>query len=166
MKTRELHLWDQIEILQQEIHPIHQDTPDMIYNEAMLRIVKYRDGQSPLAKMKKVGKKNPDGLWHLNMAFLYAYNRKLRHATRHYRQASLVEIPPQIISEIESFMVWIIEQEPMQKHLFYCLGFFNWKIKGDEVQALKDFASFLALPLPALFVQERQLVQTWMNDLS
>jgi hypothetical protein len=31
MKTRELHLWDQIEILQQEIHPIHQDTPDMIY---------------------------------------------------------------------------------------------------------------------------------------
>ncbi|SEF48937.1 hypothetical protein SAMN05216403_102131 [Nitrosospira multiformis ATCC 25196] len=164
MKTRVLDIWDDIEIRLKEVHPAHQNSPDMIYCEAMLHIVKYRDSRLPLTKMKKIGK-DGDAVWHLNMAFLYAYNGNLRNAARHYNQAALIEIHPETIAQVESFMVWIIEQDPKQKHLFYCLGFFNWKIKGDEVQARKDFESFLELPLSEVFSKEKQLVQTWMSEM-
>lgn len=159
-----LHIWDSIEILLEQIHPTHQNSPDMIYIGAMLSVVKYSNGRSPLTPMKKIGK-DPDGVWHLNMAFLSAYNGNLRNAARHYKKAAFFEIYPEVISQIESFMVWIIEQDSKQKHLFYCLGLFNWKIKGDEVWARKDFESFLESSPPQLFLKERQLVQTWMDEM-
>lgn len=107
-------------------------------------------------------------VWHLNLAFLLAYKGDLKGAVRHYRSGS--KLPPaeddtEVISQVESFMVWVLDQEPHKVQLHYALGFFNWKIKGDPVQARKDFETFLAKTTEGVFQKERELTEEWLHQL-
>ncbi|HLG25859.1 MAG TPA: hypothetical protein VI588_03675, partial [Candidatus Gracilibacteria bacterium] len=127
--------------------------PSVVLLSAIYAFVQNRDVQKALknlAKLKKITKDsektNLAGAWNCSMAFLYAYNGNLNVAIRHYRKAAMAAVEPDIIAQVESFLCWVLEKEPEKYQLYYCLGFFNWKIKGDVVQAEKDFRAPLKTP--------------------
>lgn len=69
------------------------------------------------------------------------------------------------LSEVEDFIVWVLEEEPDKYQYHYCLGFFNWKIKGDLHQSVNDFEAFLSNIKQGEFVKERDLAQQWISEI-
>ena len=63
-------------------------------------------------------------------------------------------------------MVWIIGEEPKKYQFHYCLGFFNWKIKGDLQQALNDFKEFLKVDQDNNFMKEKELAAEWSSGIN
>ena len=78
------------------------------------------------------------------MGFLYAYDGSMKKATHMYSQGALYEMPGDLITELESFMCWVLENDPSKFQIHYCLGLLNQNLKGDNIQAKKDFNLFLA----------------------
>ncbi len=106
------------------------------------------------------------GGFNYSMAFLYAYDGNLASAIRHYRRATKSVVSIGMLTQIEDFICWVLEREPDKYQLHYCLGFFNWKAKGDLVRALKDFEKFLELRHEDEFNKERELAEKWMAELA
>lgn len=114
-----------------------------------------------LKKCKRVN----EPAWRLNLAFLKAYQKDLRKAIQQYRKCKDYEISPRTINEVEDFMVWILSEEPDKYQYHYCLGFFNWQIKGDLHQAIKDFELFLENAKSEDFKQEKKLALDWISEI-
>ena len=94
----------------------------------------------------------------MNVGFLLAYESDLRSAIRNYRQALLQStVPAEVIGKIEDFMLHVATAEPQKYQLYYCLGFLNWKFKGDLVQAAADFSTFIAHRREGEFAKEVEL---------
>jgi hypothetical protein len=164
-ETRAPNNWEQIEAQLKRLHPVHRTGNPMIFAEAILQFVKYRNVEGALTLLKNASDAE-NAIWHLNVAFLRAYNDDLKRAAQHYRKAAFFEVDANTVSQVESFMVWVLEQEPQKKaQLHYCLGIFNWRIKGDKIQAKKDLANFLRLSTPTAFGKERQLAEKWIKQL-
>ncbi len=111
-------------------------------------------------------KKSPDtdtAVWHYNVAFLNAYRGDLKSAVRHYRQGTQYEHDPNGIAQVEEFICWTLQQQPDKYQLEYCLGFFNWQVKGDVLQAKKDFLSFLNRCEENAFRKEKELTTKWLT---
>jgi tetratricopeptide (TPR) repeat protein len=106
-----------------------------------------------------------DPIWHFNLAFLEAYKGDLKKSIRQYRKGASYNILPTTLSEVEDFMVWILEEEPDKYQYYYCLGFFNWEIKGDLVQALHDFNKFLEHTKNGEFIKEKALATKWISEI-
>ncbi len=123
-----------------------------------------RDMKTALSCVNKC-KKYDDPIWHFNLAFLHAYNKDLAKAIRQYRIGANYEIEPITLSELEDFIVWIIEAEPEKCQFHYCLGFFNWKIKGDILQARDDFKKFLNNCNDGQFEKEKELTVKWITEI-
>lgn len=149
----------------ESVHQSHQDLEDVLYLKAILTFVQSRDVAGALQILNKV-KERGTAVWHLNVAFLYAYKGDMLKATRHYRHAARLEAEADVIQQVESFLVWVLEQDPDRIQLYFCLAFFNWQLKGDEIRAVKDFQQFVENPEAAKrFPKERQLAEEWMNAL-
>jgi hypothetical protein len=71
-----------------------------------------------------------------------------------------------VLTQLEDFMCWILEEEPDKYQFHYCLGFFNWKAKGDNIQGQKDLEKFLELGSEKEFVKERELAKEWIKEIS
>ena len=105
---------DEIERCLQQLSAPDKETPVAVNLMAMLAFLRFRDTERAISLMRRSN--SPSQLvWHVNLAFLYAYGGNLKLAIRHYRKAS--EIPPQadwhnVIAQVESFMVWLLEVEP------------------------------------------------------
>lgn len=132
-----------------------------------------RDPQKSLAFLKQGkgvdrGDVEPDlvAARNCNVAFLFAYNGDLKAATRHYNRAAAAGIKADTMNQIEDFMCHILQVEPEKYQLHFCLGVFNWKIKGDEIQAAEDFNKFLESGDDNRFQKERGLAARWRNQLS
>jgi len=106
-----------------------------------------------------------DPIWHFNLAFLRAYENDLKKSNRQYRICENYDVSPVTLSEVEDFMVWVLEEEPDKYQYHYCLGFFNWKIKGDLLQSVKDFKKFLSSVKRGEFSKEKDLAQTWISEI-
>jgi len=110
-------------------------------------------------------KRYDDPIWHFNLAFLRAYENDLKRSIRQYRICANYDVTPVTLSEVEDFIVWILEEEPNKYQYHYCLGFFNWKIKGDMQQAVNDFEEFLKRGNQDEFAKERDLAQSWISEI-
>lgn len=106
-----------------------------------------------------------DPIWHFNLAFLFAYENNLKKSIYEYRIGAKYELLPETISQIEDFIVWILEDEPNKYQYYYCLGFFNWKIKGDLKRALYDFKIFLNSAKQGEFEKEKDLANKWVTEI-
>jgi hypothetical protein len=139
-----------------------------IYETFLLRsiflFVQNRDAKGAIAALKKC-KGNADGVWLYNLAFLHAYIGNLMKAIQYYRNATSLRVEPLVISQIEELICWLIEEEPLKYQLHYCLGFINWKVKGDHTQAIKDFEIFLSLGSDQEFIKERELACKWISEI-
>ena len=68
-------------------------------------------------------------------------------------------IETEAINQIEGFLNWAIEDNPGEYQLNYCLGFFNWQIRGDNLQAIENLQKFLSLCNKDEFVKEQDLAK-------
>lgn len=108
----------------------------------------------------------PDGPWYLNMAFLFAYKGNLKRAAQLYRQAAMLELPPDVPAQIEEFQTWVLGEEPGKVQLHYSLGLLNRDIKGDIQRASEEFRLFVDSPGSVPFPKERELAQEWLRSHS
>lgn len=99
------------------------------------------------------------------MAFLFAYDGYLKGAIQQYRQASKSKTKPEILPKIEEFIVWLLREEPDKYQLYYCLGYINRNIKGDDSLAIKDFENFLKYCPETNFAKERELAEKWIQEM-
>lgn len=145
--------------------PEYQDTKEALNLRAILAFILREDIDEAIALIKKIkGRGHPQ--WHLNLAFLLGYKGELKNAIRHYRLAAgLADIQPEMLAQIEDFIVCILEKKPDKHQLYYCLGFFNWKIKGDLARAVKDFKSFIENATAPEMESERKLSLIWVEEI-
>jgi tetratricopeptide (TPR) repeat protein len=132
--------------------------------KAIFVFLQSRDIIEALKTLKKC-RSTSDGTWHYNMGFLHAYRGNLKKAIQCYNNALKLPIAPDIIAKIEEFMVWVLEQEPEKYQLYYCLGYINWKEKGDSLQALNDFMKFISSGEEIDFIKERELAEKWIKEI-
>lgn len=162
------HSEDAVEKLHMYLAPIEAGTyrsPATLNLLAICAFLRNRDVDRSLHWLEQIVAQNRDGTWHLNVAFLYAYKGNLRRAVRHYRSAGRLRIEPEVIGKIEDFVCHIAQIEPSKCQLYFCLGFFNWHIKGDTVQAAKDFGAFVSTPSSSQYPMEVQLAGRWVEEL-
>lgn len=122
-----------------------------------------RDIDSSFENLKKI--KDTSAVWNFNMAFLYVYQGNLKKASQHYREAALHQSEPDLLSQIEDFMCWVLTEEPEKYQFYFSLGFFNRYVKGDELSARKDFDNFLNFGSSDEYIKERSLAEEWIKEI-
>lgn len=132
---------------------------------AIHSIIAHDNSAAALTHLKAVKNQN-DALWNYNVAFIYGYQGKLKNATRHYREGSLGACDGDTLSQIEEFMCWVVEKRPNHYQIYYCLAQFNWRAKGDLIQAIDDFRKFIAACEGTDFSAERELAAQWITELT
>ena len=140
-------------------------TPRYYNLQAIYCFINNQDTQKSLDWLNKHKKSNRDATWDCNTAFLRAYDGDLKSASRDSRRCAELIPPAEIISMIEEFLLLFATREPEKFQLYFCLGYFNWKIKGDNIAAIKDFKKFIENENIDLFSKEKELVEGWIEDL-
>ncbi len=79
--------------------------------------------------------------------------------------AAKLPMIPDLIAKIEDFLLLVATTEPPKYQLYYC-GFFNWHVKGDLLQATKDFENFLCFGEETEFAKEKELARKWLKELN
>lgn len=153
-------------IMLQKIDYEQYKRPSIAFFMSIYHFLHDRNVAMALVWLNKCTKQNRNSVWHFNQAFLHAYQGDLKTAIRHYRVAITLPMTPDLIDKIEDFLLFVATNEPAKYHLFYCLGFFNWQVKGDNMQATKDFEKFLQSGEATEFVKERELTHSWLRELS
>lgn len=136
---------------------------NLILIKAIERFLTKRDVNKSI-KMLKNCRKIKDPVWKMNLAFLYAYKENMPTAIRYYKECLKKEFHADTLSQIEEFICWVIDNDKTY-HLYYCLGFFNWKFKGDKLQASKDLAEFLDKCSSNKFVNEFKFANDWLKEI-
>lgn len=141
-----------------------KSNPDILNLFAIHKFLSEWDVDAALEYLMR-SKQEDRAIWHYNVAFLRGYKGDLKTAIRHYRLGTQYELDPRAISQIEDFICWVIQKQPHKCQLEYCLGFFNWKVKGDALCARKDFQSFLERCEKSTFEKERELARKWIAEI-
>lgn len=167
--TREQKFIDEVGKHLEKVGDESRSETGVLLLSAVHAFVKYRDTEKALRYLKRIkgaAKGSTDSkivaVWNYNVAFLNAYNGDLKVAIKHYRRAAMIAVEPDIIDQVEGFLCWVLEQEPEKYQINFCLGFFNWRTKGDVIQAEKDFDKFLKARRDKEFEREKGLVEKWL----
>lgn len=140
-------------------------TSEMLILASIYHFLSAKDIDKSINCLNQISKQFRDAVWHFNQAFLSAYEGDLKKTIRHYRNGMNFEITTDLITKVEDFLCLIVADEPDKVQLHYCLGFLNWKIKGDHLQAGNDFRKFLSLGAAANFQKESELSAQWLNEI-
>ncbi len=124
-----------------------------------------RDVEKARKLLNRCKKEHRVAIWYMNQAFLAAYAEDLKRSLQHYRKALKFDISADLLSKIEDFIVYIVKIEPEKYQLYYCLGFFNWKFKGDNIQAIKDLEKFLSHENKDEFVKAKEIAGSWLKEI-
>lgn len=120
----------------------HLITAHLLFLRALCHFLVDGDTKAARAELKRI-KGGRDSVWYFNMGFLYAYEGSMKKATHMYHQGTLYEMPGDRISDLESFMCWVLENDASRYQVHYCVGLLNENIKGDVIQAKLDYQAFL-----------------------
>lgn len=148
----------------EQIGDPQQDKVEYINFKAIYVFLKDRDSARAIECLKRI-KDDSNSTLHYNFAFLYAYQGDCRKSIRHYRKAVHGEVPADVLDQLESWMCWLLVEEPYKYQIHYCLGFFNWQAKGDLIRAKKDFENFLNSGDDTEFSKERELAKKWISEI-
>ncbi len=159
---------NEIEEVGRNLNKIPASYASSTYGVILLRsifmFVHYRDVKGAIAILKKC-KGISNAIWHYNLAFLYAHTGDLKKAVQRYRSGMNLPVDPSDFAQIEEFIIWVIEQEPIKYQLYYCLGFINLEIKGDHKQAKIDLEKFLSHGTEHEFAEERIIARKWISEI-
>ena len=163
-KTQDKNALSQIALNLNKISIDLADNYDVLLLRSIEAFLNERRIKEAIEYTKKC-KRYDNPTWHFNLAFLRAYEGRLIKTIQQYRICANYDVSPATLSEVEDFMVWILEEEPEKYQYHYCLGFFNWKIKGDLHQAINDFGEFLKHIRNGEFLKEKDLAQKWISEI-
>lgn len=135
------------------------------YFKAIGQFLKNRDVNTSIKTVKSCPKSNRDAVWHLNLAFLEAYKGNLNKSLQHYRNSIKFNLSVETLSQIEGFISNILEIEPDKVQLYFCLGYINWKIKGDNIRAIKDYSQFIELADNTTFCEQLHFARKWVEEI-
>jgi tetratricopeptide (TPR) repeat protein len=161
------HNHDLIEQIYSEVLKIESRTVSIrtIYLKAISVFLMYKDVDQAMKIIKTCPKGHRDAIWHFNLAFLEGYKGNINKAMQHYRNALKFTIEVESLNQIESFLTHIADNEPNACQLYFCLGYINWKIKGDNKQAINDYNRFIELANEDVYNKEVTYAKKWINDL-
>lgn len=147
-----------------KIHPKQRNNYEYILLESIYLFLAEKNTTKAISILKKC-KRNRNGTWRLNLAFLFAYIGDLKGAYKEYCLAQRMTLSDPILIEVESFICSTLESDPTKYQFHYCLGVINWYLKGDKKQALKDFKNFISEIKNGEYIFEKSQVENWINKL-
>jgi hypothetical protein len=147
------------------INPEQYSTMHVLGLNAIYAFLKAKSVARAIEWLYKIATPLRDSVWNLNVAFLLAYEGNLRGAIAHYRRALEQPMQADVIGKIEDFVHHVATTEPGKYQLYYCLGFFNWKVKRDLQQARQDFTTFIQCRRGNEFEKEVKLATKWLAQL-
>ena len=157
----------QIDIIENNLNLVpdnHKNKITYYTLSSIVKFIKHKDTYAAIQCLNKI--ENKDYLWYFNMAFLNAYTGNIKKSIQLYRKALKLNLEPEKIIEVEEFIFWILETEPDKYWLYYCLGFYNWKIKYDLNQAKADFEKFIEKREADKYTRERELALAWIGNIN
>ncbi|MGZ0019872.1 tetratricopeptide repeat protein [Nitrosomonas sp. wSCUT-2] len=163
-ETRDPDYLTEVDEWLDKIDEVIKDSKSVLFLRAITTFLTTRSVEEAIAMLRRVNESN-NQIWQCNMAFLYAYKGDLKKAIQHYRYADRCDHQQEKLFQIEDFIHWLIEQEPAKYQLYYCLGFINMKIKGDQILAVKNFKKFLEMCDESEYIKEKELAQNWVSEL-
>ena len=163
-ETRNFDYLTEVDEWLDRIDKVVKDDRTVLFLRSITTFLTTRSVDKAIDMLKRV-KESDNQIWQCNMAFLYAYKGSLKKAIQHYRYAERCDYQQENLFQIEDFIHWLIEQEPTKYQLYYCLGFINMKIKGDQILARENFEKFLEMCDESEYVQEKSLAQNWVREL-
>jgi len=163
--ARDAAAMDELESTLQTIDDKY-DAPQIVTLRAITAFVNHRNVPEALKQLERIPRSMRDATWHLNVAFLAGYGGNLFQSSQHYKKAAMQGVEPRVISLTEDFMSSIVAAENDKPQIHYCLGYFNLKIKGDNLRAVEDFRAFLNTVVGNQFQKERALAVKWVTEIS
>lgn len=119
-----------------------QETYDYHLQFALLCFLKDRDikkSRNHLTNCRKI--REGDIRWQYSVAFLDAYVGDLKKAEQRYKR--ILKSKYKYIINLDSFMEFVIENEPEKIQLYYVLGLISYELKEDFILTTKYFNLFL-----------------------
>ena len=107
-----------------------------------------------------------EGTWCYSYAFLCAYEGNMKEAIKYYRLAFKYKCETRVPFEIEEFIDWVLKLEPDKVQLHFCLGFVNYRGKGDKLQALRDFEKFIEITPNGKFIEVQGIAKLYIERIS
>jgi hypothetical protein len=144
--TRDMSYVEEVSILLEEAKAEGISSVALSTLNATYQFVSSRSTRNAMLFLQQIPKSQRDGLWHLNAAFLKAYDGKLKEASQGYRAAEKTPLPHDaydVIAQVEDFISWVYDSEPDKVQFLFCLGMLNDRLKGDGERAIADFKLFL-----------------------
>lgn len=133
--------------------------------QAIWLFVSTRDVTGSLKSiMACVSQNIADPTWRYSAGFLEAYRGNEEKALQHYDAAMSFEAKPDLFFEIEEFIAWILSLEPERYQMHFCLGFINYKAKGDLMTAKQDFGLFMQKSKDGEFTNFRTRAESILNE--
>lgn len=164
-KTRELPHLAEMSRLLDGIDPVLQRSYPVVLLRAIEYFVRDRDVERAKADLNKWCRRERDGTWLYSLAFLHAYEGDLRRAIRTFRVAVNRPCGDDVLPQVEQFYDWVIKSEPEKYQLHFCLGFLNWKAKGDAELAIQHLGKFVSSGADSEFRHERELARSWIEEI-
>jgi tetratricopeptide (TPR) repeat protein len=132
---------------------------------AIVAFVLHRDVAQARQALEKC-RQSGGPYWMYNEAFLLAYEKDLQGAYKLYQKA--LQAPsndPTLPIQLEEFVQIVIDEEPELAHLYYCLGWINYRLKVDIEAAKRDFEHFLNGTTQADFPLQPDAVKQWLTAI-
>jgi tetratricopeptide (TPR) repeat protein len=139
--------------------------PRILSLRSIWLFVEKQDPSSSLKTLKTI-KGTTTFTWCLSIAFLYCFTGNLKKCSQFYYKASNFSFEAPVLSQVESFIEWAIQNYPKQYQLYYALGQYNFRVKGDLKQARADFQKFLDLGCETEYKDARAFAQLKVIELS
>lgn len=132
---------------------------------AICAFVLRRDIQEARAALSRC-KQVPDPTWRYSVAFLDAYEGDLQAAYNQYKKAFRLPLRDETVPvQSEEFIHIVLDEEPEQSQLHFCLGMINEHAKRDLNSARRDYERFLATTDPERYPKEHEVVRKWVHKI-
>jgi tetratricopeptide (TPR) repeat protein len=166
-ETRGDEVLTKVEELLEQFHLLRSNDPNYNVTKAICGFVLRRDivgARNNLDIVRRSQKTDPTCLY--GLAFLDAVEGRLNDAYQHYNRAiALDAATPQTSFEVEEFIEWYLSRDPLQPQMYFCLGYLNYKRKGDLLRARQDLQNFLERVGPGQFSKQQQAAHKWLREI-
>lgn len=165
-KTHSPELIEKLKYFLDKTRATNIDNYGLRVTYALYSFISKRDIASAKKELRKAKKfKEKDQIWLLNLAFLFAYEGNMKSALEHYQKAAKYDHKPNILIEVEEFILWVLKNEHQKIQLYFCLGFINMVFKNDKTVAQKDFEMFLEQSSEEGFSETRRMARDYIEEL-
>lgn len=109
---------------------------------------------------------NADATWRYSEAFLNAYEGDLDGAYRTYQRAIVAATnDASTLNQVEEFIQRVIDEESDRGYLYYCLGYLNYRAKGDLEAAEADLTRFVEQADATRFAKHIGIARRWLEEI-